>query len=63
MGDNNYNILFKIEDINNGSVSGAKNRVATMNFDYLDLSLNQDDRAVNPLGFQVIGYRVDDEIL
>jgi type IV secretion system protein VirB8 len=51
-------IHFKSED-----PSGVKNKVITMNFDYFDLSLNQEDRAVNPLGFQVTGYRVDDEIL
>jgi len=52
-------IRFKSED----PLSGVKNKVITMNFDYFDLSLNQEDRAVNPLGFQVTGYRVDDEIL
>jgi len=52
-------IRFKAED----NVSGVKNKVVTMNFDYFDLSLTQEDRAVNPLGFQVTGYRADDEIL
>ena len=43
--------------------SGAKNKVATINFVFSDLVLTQEERAVNPLGFQVVGYRLDDEIL
>jgi type IV secretion system protein VirB8 len=51
-------VHFKSEDKN-----GSKNRVSTINFIFADLVLTQEERAVNPLGFQVIGYRVDDETL
>ena len=52
-------IRFKSDD--NGA--NIKHKVATINFDFADLVLTDEERAVNPLGFQVIGYRVDDEIM
>ncbi len=57
-------IRFSSED-GDGVTPGTniKHRVATVNFNFADLALTEDERAVNPLGFQVIGYRVDDEIV
>lgn len=52
-------IRFKSED--NGA--NTKHKVATINFEFADLALTEEERAINPLGFQVIGYRVDDEII
>ena len=43
--------------------SGVKHLVATINFDYVDLNLTREERDINPLGFQVTGYRKDDEVL
>jgi type IV secretion system protein VirB8 len=40
-----------------------KHLVATMAFDYQDLSLTSVERAINPLGFQVLSYRTDNEVL
>lgn len=57
-------IRFKSEDSNeNGEIYATKHKVATINFTFTDLALTEDERAINPLGFQVIGYRVDDEIM
>lgn len=44
-------------------VSKAAHKVATLGFDYYDLSLTQGERDVNPLGFRVTSYRVDDETI
>jgi type IV secretion system protein VirB8 len=45
---------------------GAKqsfNKIATINFDYVAMELNMTERYINPLGFIINDYRVDDEIL
>jgi type IV secretion system protein VirB8 len=55
-------IRFKTEDVGENGTTGIKNKVATINFIFSDLALTEEERAVNPLGFQVIGYRVDDEV-
>ncbi len=52
-------IRFKSDD--NGA--NVKYKVATINFDFIDMVLTEEERAINPLGFRVIGYRVDDEIV
>ncbi|MCE3233100.1 MAG: hypothetical protein K0R98_1357 [Rickettsiaceae bacterium] len=40
-----------------------KNLIATISYQYLDLKLTTEDRDINPLGFQITGYRVDAEAL
>ncbi len=37
------------------------NKIAIIEFDYLPLELTDKERSVNPVGFQVKGYRVDDD--
>jgi type IV secretion system protein VirB8 len=39
------------------------NKLATIEYDYFRLELNRDQRLINPLGFQVVSYRVDDEVI
>jgi type IV secretion system protein VirB8 len=46
-----------------GSSQGTMNKIATINFAYVQMEMTNDERYVNPLGFQVTGYRVDDEVL
>ncbi len=36
-------------------------KIATIEYGYLDIDLSKQERLVNPFGFQVISYRVDDE--
>jgi type IV secretion system protein VirB8 len=46
--------------------AGQKNtyyKIATINFEYQTLELTNDERQVNPLGFQITNYRADDEII
>lgn len=57
-------IRFKSEDgdgVNPGT--NIKHKLATLSFTFSDLVLTEEERAINPLGFQVISYRVDDEII
>ncbi len=37
------------------------NKIAVVEFDYLPMELTESDRDINPVGFQVTGYRVDDD--
>lgn len=57
-------IRFKSEDGDGVNPGGdVKHKLVTMSFDFQDLVLTDEERAINPLGFQVIAYRVDDEIV
>lgn len=45
-----------------GSSQALDSKIATMEFTYNpDLRLNEEDRLLNPLGFRVVNYRVDDD--
>jgi type IV secretion system protein VirB8 len=37
--------------------------VATIGFEYVAAPMHEEDRMVNPLGFQVTSYRVDPEVV
>jgi type IV secretion system protein VirB8 len=37
------------------------NKIAVVEFQYLPMELTEKDKDVNPVGFQVTGYRVDDD--
>lgn len=44
--------------------SGAKKvfeYIATITVDFLPMELTEDERDINPIGFQITGYRVDDD--
>jgi type IV secretion system protein VirB8 len=36
-------------------------KIATVEYDYFLLELTRNERLMNPLGFQVVGYRIDEE--
>jgi type IV secretion system protein VirB8 len=56
-------VRFTSTDVSQQGNSVDKHLVATINFDYQDLNLTKDERDINPLGFQVTEYRVDEETL
>lgn len=60
-GENKAQVRFTI--IENGGQNREFNKIATINFNYVQMEMNTEERYVNPLGFQVTGYRVDDEVL
>ena len=37
-------------------------KIATVNYEYRNLKLKEEERFINPLGFTVTYYRVDDEL-
>lgn len=59
LAENKYILRFSLHET-------AQNRkvfhkIAVVEFKYLAMELNEQERDVNPIGFQVIGYRVDDD--
>ncbi|HJK87452.1 MAG TPA: type IV secretion system protein [Candidatus Megaira endosymbiont of Hartmannula sinica] len=57
--ENKYLVRFSINEI-----SGKKqvfNKIAVVEFKYINTKLSEDQENVNPIGFNVIGYRVDDD--
>lgn len=53
-------IRFRI--IENDGQGQTFNKIATIGFMFADMTLSQEERFVNPVGFTVTSYRVDDEI-
>ena len=47
----------------NGQTDPLHHWIATIGYGYKDASMTSTDRLVNPLGFQVVSYRVDPETL
>jgi type IV secretion system protein VirB8 len=37
------------------------NKIAIIDYDYVPMSLSADDEDINPVGFQIKGYKVDDD--
>lgn len=59
LSDTKYILRFSINE-----TSGAKkvfNRIAIAEFKYVPMELSETDRDINPVGFQITGYRVDDD--
>ncbi|AHC38876.1 VirB8 family type IV secretion system protein [Ehrlichia muris] len=58
----NVQVRFSLEfDHPNGTIK--KDRIATLSFQYATLEMNEQERQINPLGFQITYYRADDEFL
>ncbi|ABD44843.1 type IV secretion system protein VirB8 [Ehrlichia chaffeensis str. Arkansas] len=55
-------IRFSLE-FNHPSGIIKKDRIATLSFQYVTLEMNEQERQINPLGFQITYYRADDEFL
>ncbi len=59
LADNKYIMRFSINE-----TAGAMkvfNKIAVVEFQYLPMELTESDKDVNPVGFQVTGYRMDDD--
>ncbi|AHX04882.1 VirB8 family type IV secretion system protein [Ehrlichia japonica] len=58
----NVQIRFSLE-FNHPNGTIKKDRIATLSFEYATLEMNEQERQINPLGFQITYYRADDEFL
>ncbi len=44
-----------------GQINMVMNKIIYMEFDYFNLNMSEQDRLINPLGFQVTLFRMNDE--
>lgn len=58
----NVQIRFSLE-FNHPNGTIKRDRIATLSFQYATLEMNEQERQINPLGFQITYYRADDEFL
>lgn len=56
-------VRFKRTDVLHKRVQPDIHKIATINFDFFPMRLTTDEQYVNPLGFQVLSYRLDNEVL
>jgi type IV secretion system protein VirB8 len=55
-------VRFVRNDILHGRAQAAQHKIAIINFDFFPMLLTTEEQFINPLGFQVISYRVDNEV-
>lgn len=55
-------IIF-VKDTITKNTTTSEDKVALIGYDYMDLNMTQDERDVNPLGFRVSSYKLDDYAL
>ncbi|MDX5526726.1 MAG: type IV secretion system protein [Wolbachia endosymbiont of Andrena nigroaenea] len=61
LGNDALQVRFFVEFIRKDGSSTRKNKIVIMSYRYASLEMDDQQRYINPLGFQVISYRVDDE--
>lgn len=55
-------VRFALEFVDGGGII-RKNKIAIISYQYKDLQLTEEERYINPLGFFITYYKVDDEYL
>lgn len=63
LNENTAFVRFTTTQTNPGGQQLAQDWIATLNFRYTDAEMSAADRLINPLGFQVVRYRKDAEML
>ncbi|WP_395462673.1 virB8 family protein [Wolbachia endosymbiont of Cantharis cryptica] len=61
LDDDTLQVRFTVGFTRKDGSSVRKNKIVIMSYRYASLEMDDQQRYVNPLGFQVISYRVDDE--
>lgn len=61
LGNDALQVRFTVEFTRKDGSSTRKNKIVIMSYRYASLEMDDQQRYINPLGFQVISYRVDDE--
>lgn len=59
LNDNKYILRFSANET--AQARRVFNKIAVVEFKYIPMELTEKDKDINPLGFQVTGYRVDDD--
>jgi len=52
-----------IEEKNGDVAAPPQHKIVLVSFEYIKMNLSNEDRYVDPLGFRVKGYRVDEEVM
>ncbi len=58
-----YQIHLLVGDESAGKTTQSYYKLVTMAFKYVELTLSAEDKYLNPLGFRVVEYRIDDDTL
>jgi len=48
-------------DVSGGTATTQSDKIVFMEFSFSDLNMNDDERLINPLGFRVDLYKIEDE--
>ncbi len=59
LSENKYILRFSINET--GGARNIFNKIAVVEFKYTPMELKEQEKDINPIGFQVTGYRVDDD--
>ena len=57
--DHTYILRFSITETTGGQI--VMHKIAIIDIDYVPMELTEEERDINPIGFQVVGYKVDDD--
>ncbi len=57
--DKKYIVRFVIRE--NSGEGKSYNKIAIIEYNYVAMELKEEERDINPVGFQIIGYKVDDD--
>lgn len=60
LGKRMAQVRFQISESQRGERAVPYQKIVTMEFTYADIELTRAQRFINPLGFQVISYRIED---
>jgi type IV secretion system protein VirB8 len=61
LSDNSVQFRFSIESTDNNLKITKRNKIATIGFEYANLNMREVDRYINPLGFIINSYQVDND--
>ena len=61
LGPQRVQVRFFCEE--KGGAGGIQHKIALMSFEYVKMSLTTEERYLNPLGFRVTEYRVDEDVM
>jgi type IV secretion system protein VirB8 len=59
VNENQYLVRFSIKEF--GRRQGDFNKIALVEINYVDMETSEENLDINPIGFQVTGYRVDED--
>lgn len=46
-----------------GSGAGSADKIVFLQYEFANINMNEDERLINPLGFRIVNYKIEDERL